>query len=448
MIIPIEVKQIIERLESQGYEAYIVGGCVRDSLIGSEPHDWDICTNALPNQVRDIFEEEYNVIDTGIQHGTVTVVVRKLPFEITTFRSESRYSDHRHPDEVKFVRTLEEDLSRRDFKMNAIACNQNGIIIDPYNGRYDIIHHLISCVGDPDERFEEDPLRILRAMRFAAKLGYTIDFHTSSSMFTKQHLLRFISAERITDELHKMFLSDGKSLYNILAMYSLIITFIIPELHATIGFNQNNRYHIYDVWTHTLQAIKNSPMLTSSFDTCVLRFALLFHDIAKPHCYFEDHNGGHFYGHSIISKDMTKPILDRLKFSNVEKDCILDLIKYHESDIAPTKKSIKRWLNKIGELKFRLLLELKEADTRAHSTIGQHDRLEEIQQCRCILSEIITAKEAFTLKDLKINGNHLMHLGVSEGPEIGRILRELLQKVIDGELENDYNILLAYASRM
>ena len=307
---------------------------------------------------------------------------------------------------------------------------------------------MISCVGDPDERFEEDPLRILRAMRFAAKLGYTIDFHTSSSMFTKQHLLRFISAERITDELHKMFLSDGKSLYNILAMYSLIITFIIPELHATIGFNQNNRYHIYDVWTHTVQAIKNSPVFLSPFETRVVRFALLFHDIAKPHCYTEDHNGGHFYGHGIISRDMTKTILDRLKFSNVEKDYILDLIKYHESDIAPTKKSIKRWLNKIGELKFRLLLELKEADTKAHSTIGQQDRLEEIQQCRCIFKEIMTAKEAFTLKDLEINGNQLLYLGIPEGPEIGRILRELLQKVIDGELENDYNVLMQYASMM
>lgn len=228
----------------------------------------------------------------------------------------------------------------------------------------------------------------------------------------------------------------------------MIITFIIPELHATVGFNQNNRYHIYDVWTHTLQAIKNSPVLSSPFDTYVLRFALLFHDIAKPHCYSEDHNGGHFYGHGIISRDMTKTILDRLKFSNVEKDYILDLIKYHESDIAPTKKSIKRWLNKIGELKFRLLLELKEADTKAHSTIGQQDRLEEIQQCRCIFKEIMTAKEAFTLKDLEINGNQLLYLGVPEGPEIGRILRELLQKVIDGELENDYNVLGSYASMM
>lgn len=304
---------------------------------------------------------------------------------------------------------------------------------------------MISCVGDPAERFEEDPLRILRAMRFASKLGYTIDFHTSSSMFTKQHLLRFISVERIHDELNKMFLSDGESLYSVLAVYSSILTFIIPELHATIGFNQNNRYHVYDVWTHTLQAIKNSPVFLSSFETCVVRFALLFHDIAKPHCYSEDHNGGHFYGHGIISRDMTKTILDRLKFSNAEKEFILDLIEHHESDITPTKKSLKRWMNKIGPVKLQLLLELKEADIKAHSSIGRSERILQIEECKSLLEQIIEENLAYTVKDLHINGNQLMDLGIPEGPEIGRILKELLIKVIDGEIENDYTTLAQYA---
>lgn len=444
--LPVKVNVILDRLESKGFEAYCVGGCVRDSLRGVEPHDWDICTNATSQEVKSIFElYNYNVIETGIKHGTVTVVVDGEPFEITTFRSKSSYSDHRHPDEVKFVTTLKEDLERRDFKMNAIACDCNGLLLDPYIGKFDIQYSLISCVGIPDERFKEDPLRILRAMRFAARFNYDIRLPTAISMHKNQHLLRFISVERIAEEFRKMFVSEGESLKNVLHCYSDIITFLIPELHATIGFDQNNKYHKFDVWAHTLEAISKSPVLPSPFETFVLRFALLLHDIAKPHCYSQDTNGGHFYGHGIISRDISKSILERLKLSNTEKECILDLIQYHERDIEPTKNSIKRWLNKLGELKLNLLLELKEADTKAHSIVGQYERLSEIQKCKNILQEVLNEKEAFTLKDLQINGDSLLYLGVPEGPEIGRILKELLKKVIDGELENDYNILMEYA---
>ena len=324
IIIPKDVEKIIEHLNSAGYEAYVVGGCVRDSIMEKTPHDWDICTSATPEVVKSLFS---HTTDYGMKHGTITVFADKEGYEITTFRAETDYSDHRHPDTVEFVADLKSDLSRRDFTINALAYNNKLQLIDMFNGLDDIRNQTIRCVGNADERFKEDAVRILRALRFAATVGFDIEDKASEAIHYNVHLLKYIAEERKRDELMKLL--GGNYTTKILLEYSDVIAEVIPEIQLCVGFNQNNRYHCYDVYEHMVHAVENGI-------TPIEKFALLIHDIGKPHCYTENKNGGHFYGHPAISEEIAKDVVTHLKFDNDSKKAVLELVKYHDIEIPVT----------------------------------------------------------------------------------------------------------------
>jgi len=434
--VPKGARAIVMALRYDHHEAYVVGGCVRDSLLGIEPKDWDICTSAVPSQILYSFRDK-RVIETGIKHGTVTIVMDDGQYEVTTFRVDGDYSDNRHPDSVKFVESIYEDLSRRDFTINAMAYNSAGLI-DPFHGREDLERGVISCVGDPDARFEEDALRILRAMRFASVYGFTIDEKTSRSIHKNKDRLLNIAAERIQTELCKMLC--GKGILNILLEYSDVMATIIPELKPCIGFDQNNKFHEYTVYDHIAHAVANY----NGTDIAV-KVALLLHDIGKPCCYTEDYNGGHFYGHGTFSHDLAETALSRLRFDNKTKHDVLELVLHHDAIIEPTPKTVRRWLNKVGEEQFMRLLDIRMADILAHRKDTQESRVEKCISIGVLASEIIEQNQCFKMKDLAINGHDIMTLrGVKEGKEVGCILNEVLDAVISGELKNDRAELIEY----
>lgn len=336
---PVGAKRIIENLTKHGFEAYVVGGCVRDSLLGYSPKDWDICTSATPEVIKELHNR---TIDTGLKHGTVSVVESDGIYEVTTFRVDGVYSDNRRPDTVEFVTDLKMDLSRRDFTINAMAYNDEAGIIDYYGGLSDLAEHKIKCVGSAGDRFDEDALRILRAIRFSSVYGFSVEHDTSKAIHDKAALLQNIASERIRSELCKTIVF-GQRTADVLLEYSDVVSIIIPEIEPCIGFVQNNRFHKYDVYEHMVRAME----AYAGHDLSV-KFALLIHDIGKPLCYTEDENGGHFYGHSVPSHDIAEQVVDRLKFDNKTKDEVLELVLYHDSAIEPTAKTVKRWLNRIG----------------------------------------------------------------------------------------------------
>lgn len=426
--IPAGAKKIISLLQSNGYEAYVVGGCVRDSLLGLTPKDWDICTSATPEEVKHCLSNR--TIDTGLKHGTITVVTDDGNYEVTTYRVDGDYSDNRHPDEVRFVTSLTEDLARRDFTINAMAYNDTEGLVDKFGGVTDLEHKLISCVGNPDDRFAEDALRILRAMRFASTYGFSIQQQTAESIHRNKERLGNIAYERIQTELVRML--HGSGILQILLEFSDVISTIIPELKPCVGFDQNNRYHQYDIYEHISHAVSN---YTGS-DTSV-NVALLLHDVGKPQCYTEDEKGGHFHGHALPSQDLTRTALDRLRFDNKTKAEVLDLVLYHDSVIEATPKTIKRWLYKIGESRLRQLIEVKKADIAAHKVGTYEERLAKCDVLLAIINDVIGEEQCFSIKDLSIDGNDIIQLGIPEGVEIGRVLRSLLDKVINNELVNE-----------
>lgn len=431
---PSSVEFILEELEKNGYPTYIVGGCVRDSLMGEEPHDWDICTAALPEETKEIFKQ-FPIIETGIKHGTITIVIEKEHYEVTTFRIDGDYSDGRRPDEVKFTDNIKEDLERRDFTINAIAYNPKRGLIDPFFGALDIKNEFIRTVGSADKRFQEDGLRILRALRFSSQLGFSIDLMTAMSMDDNKKLLQKVSKERITSEFNKIL--TGFDVHTVLTRYSNIIAEFIPEIKFMIGFNQHNSYHLYDVYKHSVVAIYNSK------NDIYVRLALFFHDIGKPYCFSIDDEGiGHFYGHAIKSEELTRNILKRLKYDSNTIDIVCDLIKYHDSNFADSTKNVKKLLNKIGEEKLRLLLRVRKGDLLAQSKKDQELRLSELISFEQILNKIIEENQCFSLKDLAINGNDLIGIGFKTGKAIGTTLNLLLNKVINEECENDKEVLL------
>lgn len=444
--IPPEARLIIRILNQCGYDAYVVGGCVRDRLIGNEPKDWDICTNANPEKVRDIFTHEgFHVIETGLQHGTVTVNLGvRGQYEVTTFRIDGEYSDNRRPDYVEFVDDITEDLGRRDFTINAMAYNEVrgcGNLIDPWGGYGDLDNKLIRCVRNPDDRFREDALRILRALRFAATYGFKIEEKTAAAIHRNKELLRNISAERIQSELCKMLC--GKGILDILLEYKDVMTVIIPELAPCIGFDQNNPYHIYDVYDHIAHAVD-----CYCGDDISIKMALLLHDIGKPESYIEDDNRtGHFYGHSVPSARITKDVMDRLKFDNKTKEEVWQLVLYHDADIQPQFRSVRRWLNKIGYDMLGKLIQVRLADIGAQS---KDDRGLRADKCYTILEiarEVIERQQCFQIKDLSVNGYDILALSVESGPRVGRILNYLLDRVLDGDLENEHYLLIEEAIR-
>ena len=432
--IPDEVKTAISTLAANGFEAYIVGGCVRDSLLGGNPKDYDITTSAEPEEVEKIFGN-FRVIETGIKHGTVTVLINKMPLEITTFRIDSDYSDNRHPENVTFTKSLEEDTARRDFTMNALAYNDERGICDFYGGTDDIKNKIIRCVGDADKRFGEDALRIMRAIRFSSVLGFEIEENTKRAVFKNKELLRNISSERIASELVKLLC--GANVRKVLMEYIDVLGVVIPELLPMKGFDQKNIHHIYDVLEHTAAAVENIE------PTPVLRLTALFHDIGKPECFFMKDGQGHFYGHADIGADMTTKILSRLKFDNNTKNTVTKLVKIHDVQIEETDTAVKRCMNKHTPEIFFLLLKMKRADTLAQSPMCR-ERLEYLDRLEKRANEIINRKACFSMKDLAVNGNDLIKLGVKPGKELGNILKYLLEAVIEGKLPNDKNTLIKF----
>lgn len=436
MFLPEKVKKIISMLEDSGFEAFAVGGCVRDSLLGKIPTDYDITTSALPEETKKVFENEH-VIETGIKHGTVTVLMEAEPFEITTFRIDKNYLDNRRPEKVLFTRSLEKDLERRDFTVNAMAYSEKTGLVDVFGGASDLEHGIIRTVGDADARFNEDALRIMRALRFSSVLGFEIEEKTSSAILKNRRLLENISAERIFSELKKLLC--GKNAKKVLSEHAEVFFEIIPELSVLKSFEQHHFRHHLDAFEHTLAVLDNVPPIPE------LRLAALFHDIAKPLCQSFDENGtGHYYGHAQKNAGIAETVLKRLKADSETIKTVCKLVSLHESRFEPTPKAVKRFLGKIGPELFEKLLLLMEADE-----MGKREefRLQKsvFDEFRKIAAEIIEKEECFSLKNLAINGADLISAGFSPGPEMGKMLDALLEKVIEGEIQNEKNELLSFA---
>lgn len=436
MILPPQVNTAISMLYAAGYEAFLVGGAARDYVRDNSPaKDWDITTNALPAQVESVFSG-YHLIETGLKHGTVTVVIDHEPIEITTYRIDGDYSDHRHPDSVHFTRSLKEDLERRDFTMNALAYSPQKGIVDLVGGRKDIEDGIVRCVGDPNHRFQEDGLRMLRALRFASVYGMAIEAETASAIHRNKELLKGIAAERIQVELTKMLC--GKGVTKVLEEFSDVIAIPIPEILPMFHFEQRNPHHDKDVWDHTIAVIE------SITPEPVLRWAALLHDIGKPSCFSLAEEGiGHFFGHSDQSTSMAESILSRLRFDNASKEQIVRLVRYHDMPITADRKPIKRLLSKHGEDATRQLIELHKADTLGQSAICRH-RIAIFEEVSQMINEILQEESCFTLKDLAANGHDMMTLGF-QGPTIGRVLQECLDAVLDEQIPNEHEALMAFA---
>ena len=429
--IPYLPELIIYNLNKMGYKAYVVGGAVRDSLLGRPVKDWDITTSATPDQVKEVFSG-FKILDTGLKHGTVTIMMdyamdnsNVCSVEVTTFRVDGDYSDNRRPDSVDFTDSLYEDLSRRDFTINAMAYNEEEGLIDYFEGQKDLEDKIIKCVGNSDERFTEDALRMLRAIRFATQLEFDIEHDVLSSISKNKNLITNISNERISLELNKI-LRAGKPLWIKYLYYMGLLELIIPELDECYGVMQNNPYHIYCVGKHIVESVLQiEPVL-------YLRLTMLLHDIGKPKCKTTDEeNIDHFYTHAKISSEMAVSILRRLKYDNLTIMKVRDLILYHDAQIEDSRKAVRRWLNKIGEDMFRDLLKVREADIKAQNLDYYQARHDKIERTKIILEEVLNAQDCFSRKDLALNGTDLINMGYHEGKEIGELLDYLLEKVLD-----------------
>lgn len=438
--IPSGANEIIHSLQNNGYEAFLCGGAVRDSILNRPIHDYDITTSATPDEMMKVFKDK-RIIETGLQHGTITILIDGEAYECTTYRIDGNYSDSRRPDSVTFTQSLEEDLKRRDFTINAMAYNDEVGLVDPFNGMEDIEHYKIRCVGRAEDRFSEDALRILRAIRFASQLGFVLEPDTDWNISKMYKNLENISIERINSEFCKIAVSSDFCVQMVL--YHEVFSLFIPEIKSMIKFPQNNPYHVYDVWNHTVHAIEYCES-----DDLVTRLAVFFHDIGKPHCYQDGEDGiRHFKGHGRVSADMTDEIMKRLRFDNDTREKVVELVYYHDATFEVGKKYVKRWLNKIGEEQFRRLLNVRKADIKAQADIDQETRLQKIDNIGYILEEVLQDDECFSLKDLAVNGKDLIAIGYKSGKEIGEILNNLLDLVISGEYINEKEKLLEVAER-
>lgn len=430
--IPPEVELIIKILNDNKHEAYVVGGSVRDAILGKMPKDWDITTSALPQEVKMLFDK---TVDTGLKHGTVSVLINNQRIEVTTFRLDGKYSDNRRPENVIFTASLKEDLSRRDFTINAIAYHFQTGYIDPFGGIDDAYKKIIRTVGSPDERFNEDALRLLRAVRFAAQLDFGIDESTLKSIKENSHLIQNISSERVRDELTKILMSDNPIKLYLLSETS-ILKYILPELDICFKTEQNTKYHIYNVGLHTLYAV------SAIEKNIALRWTMLLHDIGKPSMKTTDEKGAdHFYNHPIVSKKFSAAILNRLKFDNDTRNRILRLIEHHDRNIVPDFKSVRRAVYLVGEDIFLELMKVKEADKYAQNPEFAKEGLEIIEKIKNIYQEIKEANQCVSLKSLSVNGNDLSKLGF-KGKDIGRILNNLLEAVIENPELNEKDKLI------
>lgn len=433
IFMPKEASFIINKLSEHGYEAYIVGGCVRDCLLNVTPADWDITTSATPEQVKKIF---HKTIDTGIKHGTVTVIINRTGYEVTTYRIDGLYEDHRRPNEVTFTNNLKEDLMRRDFTINAMAYNDTNGLIDLFGGMDDLKRGIIRCVGTADDRFEEDALRMLRAVRFAGQLNFKIEQGTKNAILIKHNNLKDVSAERIQMELLKLLISPHPE-YILEAYRTGLTSVFLPEFDHMMETPQNNPHHIYSVGEHTVHAIcEISP-------NPILRLTMLLHDIGKPNTHTTDAQGiDHFYNHYRVGAKMSVEILKRLKFDNKTIRLVTTLITHHDirfkDPLTSGRKHIRKVMHSVGSELFPYLLQVMEADVKAQSKYMQEYKLCILEQAKMAYDEIITNHDCLTLKDLKINGTQLKSLGITDGKTIGSILNTLLTMVLENPELNEY----------
>lgn len=432
--LPQEVKFIFQELNKYNFEAYIVGGCVRDSLLKREINDWDITTNAKPNDMVRIFDK---TIPTGIKHGTVTVIIKDKAFEVTTYRKDGEYIDGRHPKSVLFVDKLKEDLKRRDFTINALAYNEEKGLVDYFNGVYDLKLMIIKAVGNPYKRFDEDALRMMRGIRFASQLNFTIEDETLRAMKEISSNLNKVSVERIRDEFNKILIANPKYVYNLISLG--LLNCFLPELIECMNVNQQNPHHIYNVLDHIIKSTENIER------TLYLRMTMLFHDIGKPKCKTVDEKGiGHFYGHEKESAKMATKILRRLRYDNNIINKVVTLIRYHDRAII-TSKSIKVILKEIGEDDFNDLLKVKEADLSAQAPMFHDEGYKIIEEARDKFIKILESKECFKVKNLSIDGNILKGIGIKDGKAIGYTLNMLLEEVIENPNLNNKESLIKRA---
>ena len=437
MDMPKNVDIAINLLQSAGFEAYAVGGCVRDSLLGKTPNDWDITTSAKPEDMKSVFAD-FHCIDTGIKHGTVTVVIDGEPLEITTFRLDGEYEDNRHPKSVTFTSNLGADLGRRDFTVNAMAYSEMTGTVDLFGGQNDLKNKIIRCVGDPDRRFNEDALRILRALRFASALDFEIEEKTAQSLLKNRALLGNISEERIAKELLKLVC--GKGAKRILTDFAPVLFEILPELQPMYKNSHDNPHHCYDIYEHTLIAVESiNPEPT-------LRFAMLLHDCGKPAVKKFDENGvAHFYGHQRISAEISAQILARLKVSNKFRDEILFLVSNHDRwELYENTEKMPRYLSKFGLDGVLNLLKVMRADVLAQSPEYRY-RLDQIADAEETAKNLAAQKPCLSLSELQINGRTLMDIGIPQGRKLGAVLAQLLDEVIDGVTKNTQEALTTRA---
>ena len=432
--IPEKAERILETLQGAGYEAYVVGGCVRDSILGRPPEDWDITTSARPEQVKQLFRR---TIDTGIQHGTVTVMLDKEGFEVTTYRVDGKYEDSRHPKEVTFTPNLEEDLKRRDFTINAMAYNEKTGLKDCFGGYEDLQKGIIRCVGDPKERFGEDALRMLRAVRFSAQLGFSIEESTRQAVRLLAGNLRQISAERIQTELVKLVTSPLPHWFR-LTYETGITSVIMPEFDRIMVQRQHNPHHAYTTGEHTLVAMRSIP------SDKVLRLVMLFHDMGKPDVFTTDENGkDHFHGHARISAEMTGKILRRLKFDNATMDQVKRMVLYHDARPQPDERQIRRLVHKAGEDIFPGLFQVMGADILAQSDYRRLEKLLNLEQVQKTYEEIMERRDCISLKQLAVTGKDLIDAGMRPGKEIGELLKRMLEDVLEEPSHNEKEYLMS-----
>jgi tRNA nucleotidyltransferase (CCA-adding enzyme) len=431
--LPRKVSFIISNLSLHGFEAYAVGGCVRDAILAKEPKDWDIATSATPDEIKRIFR---HTVDTGIEHGTITVLLGKEAFEVTTYRIDGVYEDGRHPSSVTFTDNLLEDLKRRDFTINALAYNPEVRLVDKVGGMKDLNHHLIRCVGDPKTRFEEDYLRILRGIRFSAQLGFKLEQHTIEGMAELAPNLSLISAERIREELVKLVTSHNPE--RIQEAYKLGITkVILPEWDAIVGVEQKNVYHSQDVAGHTLTALKIVKA------DKILRLSVLFHDMGKPEVKTTDLKGvDYFNGHEEVGEKIVKEVMNRLRFDKETIRKVARLVAYHNHPLNTTPRAVRRAVNKIGVELFPYYLAMRVGNIKAGSYYERKEKLKKVVIIRKLFLKIIHEKQCISLKGLAINGGDLIELGIASGPQIGKILNEMLEFVIDYPKYNTKEYLL------
>ena len=445
MKLPRTVSELIARLEQAGYSAYAVGGCVRDSIMGREPHDWDLCTSALPAQMQEVFRGEH-VVETGLKHGTLTVIIGHIPYEITTFRVDGAYTDHRHPDSVSFVDNVAGDLSRRDFTVNAMAYSPRSGLVDLFGGQEDLRRRIIRCVGVPEERFREDALRILRALRFAAVHDFSIDPETEKALRHLAPSLKNVAAERIREEFLKLLCGTGAG--RILRTFPDVLSVIVPEISVMVGYDQRNHHHHFDLWEHTVRVVENVPAEPD------LRLAMLLHDTGKPAvCSVDDRGEAHYRGHQAVSAEIAARVTADLRCDRETSDRIIRLVRYHdiplrnESGAVNLERSfLLRKLNRFGEKDLRALFLIHRADRIAtgHSPEAREDA--RMAQRMDALDALLAEQPCFSLKDLAVNGNDLKPFGL-KGPALGDALKQLLEAVMDGRVANEKEALNDFVTK-